>query len=112
MAIACRTRVIVSGRPTPYLLPLTFARVRDYAAARGAPRLRRDLARAPRDQGRLQHDPARRARVAVEPLEQQLGRAPPELVRVLRDHGQAGPDNVGEQHVVEPDVGELLLQAG
>ena len=58
-----------------------------------------ELARPAGDEGGPQHDGARGPGVAVDALEQQLGRAPAERVRVLGDHGQAGADDVREQDV-------------
>jgi hypothetical protein len=54
----------------------------------------------------------RRADVAVESPEEQLGRGSTELLRALRDDGDGRVDHVRERDVVEADQRDLTLEPG
>jgi hypothetical protein len=72
---------------------------------------RSDLAAAPRDQECRDHVECGGGDVAVHPQEEDLGSHRPDGARVLGDDGNGGLEYVAEQHVVEPDDRDPVLDA-
>ena len=99
----------VADRDSPTLAPARQNCCRRPRPGRSAVVRRGDLARTPRQQPRRHHERLLRSGVAVEAAEEALCREGPDSCRVLGDDGDGRLEQLGEQQVVEPDQGDLVL---